>query len=237
MTEPLDLAAIKARADAATTGPWTMDELPETGECGVFGGPDVWYPEGRSTICGYVHYNNAEFIAHAREDIPALVDLAQRQATRITELEAEAKTPSARAELIRIADACEGSASWTENNFLPGPNSDYSIRHNREMAEYLRECADDFPSLDTSAVVQAIRDRALEEAAQIADEIKGSHYPQTMGWASAERVAAAIRLQITGSAPDPWDEELISFWHPDGSAKTNDEIRTEAAAIRVRQDE
>lgn len=38
-----------------------------------------------------------------------------------------------------------------------------------------------------------IRAEQREQDAMIAERIKGSHYPYTMGWDSAERVATAIR--------------------------------------------
>jgi len=46
-----------------------------------------------------------------------------------------------RAELLRLADVCEDSASWSENNFISGPNSEYAIRRDRDTAEWLREVA------------------------------------------------------------------------------------------------
>lgn len=63
----LDLAAIRARADAATLGPWTnsggehyavidSDDRPELAHVGSSNA-------------------DAEFVAHAREDVPALLDM------------------------------------------------------------------------------------------------------------------------------------------------------------------
>lgn len=48
-----------------------------------------------------------------------------------------------RAELLRLSDVCESSANWTESNFILGPNSEYSIRHERDTAEWLRELANE----------------------------------------------------------------------------------------------
>ena len=42
-----------------------------------------------------------------------------------------------------------------------------------------------------------VRADEREKCAQIAERIKGSHYPYSMGWDSAERIAAAIRSQTT----------------------------------------
>ena len=90
MTDRVDLEAIKARVDAATVGPWT------------FYGGDVWYGDVAAALTrldsavaagddGDDHWPyrddqpthpflgdpvsaaDAEFVAHAREDIPDLV--------------------------------------------------------------------------------------------------------------------------------------------------------------------
>ena len=89
MTQP-DFAAIRARAEAATKGPWRWSEPP-----GVLMGPG---PTERleklgvgstvmqmtSNVYGQPDKADAEFIAHAREDIPALLaaidDLTAKQA-------------------------------------------------------------------------------------------------------------------------------------------------------------
>lgn len=73
----VDLATIEARANAATPGPWTCREY--------------WFnhdgpPDAHVVVDGkpveMFRYHDAEFIARAREDIPALV-------ARIEELERE----------------------------------------------------------------------------------------------------------------------------------------------------
>jgi len=67
--DPLDLAAIQARADAATSGPWRFGDL---------GGVrwTVWQ-QGvvpfDSTVMRADSRDDAEFIVAAREDIPALL--------------------------------------------------------------------------------------------------------------------------------------------------------------------
>ena len=66
----LDLAAIQARADAATPGPWTL---------GIVYGTVMRSSGGN--IARDSTEANAEFIAHARTDVPALL-------ARIAELEA-----------------------------------------------------------------------------------------------------------------------------------------------------
>lgn len=79
----LDLDAIEAREKATTPGPWVHDETDGIG-C------DVW-TQGETVMGGTVHttddgyprgdYNPVEdalFIAHAKQDIPALVAEVRR---------------------------------------------------------------------------------------------------------------------------------------------------------------
>lgn len=64
-----ELEAIKARAAAATPGPWEFD-----------GKGDI-VPDGdKSDFVAMIHYSaeDAEFIAHARADVPALVAEVER---------------------------------------------------------------------------------------------------------------------------------------------------------------
>jgi hypothetical protein len=79
----LDLDAIQARSDAATKGPWIQDQDPDGDESGIAG----WRPsrdikEVYRLPNGDVDVDDlmsaatpadAEFIAHAREDVPDLV--------------------------------------------------------------------------------------------------------------------------------------------------------------------
>ena len=66
----LDLDPIKARADAATEGPWGVEDARVFGDDGrtqvcTLSGTRAWLPD-------------AEFIAHARTDIPALIAEVER---------------------------------------------------------------------------------------------------------------------------------------------------------------
>lgn len=99
MTDELDLDAIEARAEAATDGPWNFAYAPnpEAGDetkaeylantCDPNSPEPLWVcwtpdPEGGSddyvipalTGDGPTSRSNVEFIAHARDDVPALVD-------------------------------------------------------------------------------------------------------------------------------------------------------------------
>ena len=51
--------------------------------------------------------------------------------------------------------------------------------------------------LSFDRMIAEVRADEREKCAQIAERIKGSHYPYSMGWDSAERIAAAIRSQTT----------------------------------------
>jgi hypothetical protein len=63
----LDLSAIKARIEAASAGPWTAH-------------PDglVWAPRLGDPVSGSAELEDAEFIAAARLDVPALVAEVER---------------------------------------------------------------------------------------------------------------------------------------------------------------
>ena len=77
----LDLAPIKARADAATVGPWIVDEDQVRREPYRYPGHGPWegrLPQYVTERYGILNENDAEFIAHAREDVPALVAEVER---------------------------------------------------------------------------------------------------------------------------------------------------------------
>ncbi len=118
--EPLDLDAIEARANAATKVPWrstwndpdqslsdTSSGLDEVTIESVAIGLEnyqrfvvglLWY-DGHRTGCSEP---NAEFIAHARTDVPALVAELRAARARITALEATIAA-SETVEMLRAA--------------------------------------------------------------------------------------------------------------------------------------
>ncbi len=67
----MNIEAIKARTDAATPGPW----VPSYDECG-----DSWEVlVGNKALARVIRFStDAEFIAHARKDIPALLAEVER---------------------------------------------------------------------------------------------------------------------------------------------------------------
>ena len=74
-TAPLDLDAIEARANAATSGPWYQGRDGRRYESSheVFTREDMYDAESRDAYPQAARSEDAEFIAHAREDVPALV--------------------------------------------------------------------------------------------------------------------------------------------------------------------
>ena len=78
----IDLEAIEARANAATPGPWyNLDDWMIHTE------PDFEHNGiPNSKVIGTVKKADADFIAHSREDIPALLAEVERQAAEIKTL-------------------------------------------------------------------------------------------------------------------------------------------------------
>lgn len=88
----LDLNAIKARAEAATPGPWALCDFNEgTSHPPLWGAvnPPYFNPldhpdqEAAEVQISVGCYEDAEFVAHAREDVPALLALVERQAAEL----------------------------------------------------------------------------------------------------------------------------------------------------------
>jgi hypothetical protein len=79
-----ELDAIEARANAATPGPWergaTLRE--RDGKVTTFSEEASVYPPlgeaGPVAVATVAEYDNASFIAHARQDVPALVAEVRR---------------------------------------------------------------------------------------------------------------------------------------------------------------
>lgn len=92
----LDLQAIRERCEAATLGPWRAGR-PDMATY-VDGSPSKWVYAGDKYIAISSGYqiepweqviDNAEFIAQARTDIPALLAEVERLQARIAQLEQE----------------------------------------------------------------------------------------------------------------------------------------------------
>ena len=88
------LEEIRKRCEAATPGPWTssrkdIDSYTSNPDEPEYGTQHVVYvylqdDEPRFPLFGNNARNNAEFIAHARQDIPALLDALNEAEGRIT---------------------------------------------------------------------------------------------------------------------------------------------------------
>ena len=104
---PEQLAAIRARLDAATPGPWHWDEHPVPTLHGVGGSPDTYEYEaevieathtggcGCRAVCYLdltIDRSDAEFIAHARTDLGHLLAEVDRLTQMIRDID-EASQP------------------------------------------------------------------------------------------------------------------------------------------------
>ena len=85
--KPIDTKAIRARADAATAGPWRRIGSLSLDSCVLAGAPhditmnvDVQSDDARA---------DAEFIASARADVPVLCDAVDERDAEIARLRAE----------------------------------------------------------------------------------------------------------------------------------------------------
>lgn len=88
------LMEIKARCDAATPGAW-IALIMTSKKSRRFGGVFWKVVEARNNLDQMCHYiptkSDAEFIAHAREDIPYLLEWCTALVDRVEHLEAENK--------------------------------------------------------------------------------------------------------------------------------------------------
>jgi hypothetical protein len=73
----LDLEAIRARAEAATPGPWEASSAPDYPQGNTLGWDVMAAP--RCVVAGApLPQNDAAFIAHSREDVPKLLAEVER---------------------------------------------------------------------------------------------------------------------------------------------------------------
>ncbi len=89
MTEP-DLQAIRARADAATPGPWVVEEHEHWIESATVWDAVEQTDDKERRIIFFEAKAEADtiFTAYARTDVPALLDLIESQQAEIKRLEA-----------------------------------------------------------------------------------------------------------------------------------------------------
>lgn len=125
--EALDLAAIKARAEGATHGPWILAPVlcgpngqgvycPDLGKVAEVGDP---YPRQCNNP-----QESMEFIAHARTDVPALVAEVERLRGQVE---------AARGHLVAMEPCIEGVAAALGDGTTAGMDL-INIRGNRWAA-------------------------------------------------------------------------------------------------------
>ena len=90
---PERIAEIRARVEAATPGPWAwcpykMYLLADNAMVCDSGEPEEPGVRMRGAGARLPINQNADFIAHARQDIPELITIVERQAAEIAELKA-----------------------------------------------------------------------------------------------------------------------------------------------------
>lgn len=106
---PLDLEAIRQRVDRATPGPWYESDEP------IGRTHDIYAPPGalpglrrELPVAEKVFGRDSRFIAHAREDVPALLAEVERLRSGIETVLGLTSSPGPRAEYI-LRDLLGGS--------------------------------------------------------------------------------------------------------------------------------
>ena len=93
-----ELQAIKARCDAATPGPWNAVPRATEGYVDGFLGAEIEGPPDAQRG-QFARMEDAEFIAHAREDIPALVAEIEQLRAEIERVEEDLADANADADI------------------------------------------------------------------------------------------------------------------------------------------
>ena len=84
MNESIDTAAIRARAEASTPGPWTHQPYGGQNQNGDYSGGDIYDADGDYVVSEISDADGA-FIAATRTDVPALLDEVDRLRNAIEE--------------------------------------------------------------------------------------------------------------------------------------------------------
>src|SRR5690242_7401628 len=111
MTQPLDLAPIQARLYATTAGPWFADgheiyvRTPNDG--------DVWIGETCDIDDLTASVANGAFVAHARQDVPALLAEVTRLRAELVDAQASAVHEAAR--LLEAAGHDDDAVNFLDN--------------------------------------------------------------------------------------------------------------------------
>jgi hypothetical protein len=129
MASELNLDAIEARANAATEGPWTLEVSGWSGKrVDTLSSPSSTVIMGQDERGGasWSDDDDAEFIAHAREDVPALVK-------HVRELEAVVE----RVRAIEVADRVDHSQHVGAGGGPCGVPVSWKSRMGRDLARAL----------------------------------------------------------------------------------------------------
>ena len=124
----IDLEAIKARAEAATPGPWWHEWVDGDDWWAVYGQPtgDMVCPE----VCTMWSSDDAAYIATAREDVPALVAEIERLTGEPTEDEVD-----------RVADVLAAHGYRVTWDWYPFCTCGWRADQPRDVASYDRHVA------------------------------------------------------------------------------------------------
>lgn len=115
-----DLEAIKRRCEAATPGPWEVNGSPHDRHMATVGRHYITTPnrEGRSSRNEAI----AEFIAHAREDLPALLEAVERLLSMLRDAETEAQMQASESSRLRVC--AEWARRTIDEEWPDGPTGD-----------------------------------------------------------------------------------------------------------------
>ena len=106
MSEPLDLEVIKALEAGASPGPWEAKAYRVYVGDRSMGDRIVaacWRPWGPVTGSGSIEAD-AEFIAHAREDVPALLEAVERLRDMVVDAQTEAEMQAAEVKRLQAVN-------------------------------------------------------------------------------------------------------------------------------------
>lgn len=178
-----ELEAIRARAEAATPGPWTHGGYPLKG----IGGPEVLAAGDvhlLTMVCRPDDDTDATFIAHARQDVPALCDEVARLTSECHAMD-EAITIACADRDAYAADLREAEAEIAR---LRATVARLDDSHRRICARLGHDIGSDDPHVAAEGAVaglameaDSLRAELAESLATIANE-RGEGEPPVEGW-------------------------------------------------------
>lgn len=137
--ESPDLDAIRARTDAASPEPWIAEAGDEAWSVRTSEGSLSWDDHGGEVFTP----ENAAFLAHAREDVPALIEALEKAQARLAEAAAQALEDMAYEIAVQRDSATldvYGDSQWAVRDHSDGRylGKTVAIRLIRERAKQLR---------------------------------------------------------------------------------------------------